>query len=145
MRVDRRHGRIDDFDFSRRQRGSELGRQEPVKTVAFVGEAQCCRSPQDVDPDQLRTALDGKGIFPRADIQRLRIELVSERRVFLVVSLAVDVDFVEVVERCSDTNDRQAQLEQDEEEQRDYEDRNECEDDFLDEMASRRRRFDSNG
>ena len=71
--------------------------------------------------------------------------MVSKIRVFLVVSLSVDVNFVEVVERRSDTKDGEAQFEQDEEEQGDQDGRNKCEDEFFDEMASRRRRWDSNG
>ena len=69
MRVDRRHGRIDDLDLSRRQRCIELGRQEPIKTVVFVRKTQGRRPTQDVDPDRLRAALYGKGVFPGADIQ----------------------------------------------------------------------------
>ena len=145
VRVDRRHGRIDDFDLSRRQRSSELGRQEPIKAVVFVGKTEGCRTTEDIDPDHLRTALYGKGVFPRGDIQRRGIKLVSKIGVFLVVSLTLDIDLMEEVERRSDTKDREAQLQQDEEEQGDYENRNECKDNFFDEMASRRRRMDSNG
>ena len=56
--------------------------------------------------------------------------MVSEIRVFLVVSLAIDVNFMEIAERCSDTSKRKAQLEQREKEQGDHNDRNECEGNF---------------
>jgi hypothetical protein len=62
----------------------------------------------DIDPEQIRAALRGEGVFEGTDIQRRRIELVSEIRVFLVVRPAVDVNLVEVVERFPDAKSREA-------------------------------------
>lgn len=62
--------------------------------------------------------------------------MVSEIRVFLVMSLAIDVKLMEKVEGGSDTGKREAQFEQYEEEQRDQDGRYECEDYFLDGTAS---------
>ena len=44
--------------------------------------------------------------------------------------LAVDVNFMEIVERCPNTECRETELEQNEEKQRDYNDRYECEGNF---------------
>ena len=62
--------------------------------------------------------------------------MVSEIRIVLVVRFALDVNFVEIVERCSDTKNSEAQLNQNEEEQRDQDGRYKCEDYFLDGTAS---------
>ena len=95
-----------------------------------MGEAQRCRPSQNVDSDQIRTTLFGKGVFHGADIQRRRVELVSEIRVFLVVRLAIDVNLVKEVERRSDTGNREAQLKKYEEKQGYDYDRNEREGNF---------------
>jgi hypothetical protein len=52
------------------------------------------------------------------------------------VRLAVDVNFVEIFERCPNAKKLETELKQNEEKQRDQDDRNECEDYFFDEMAS---------
>ena len=44
---------------------------------------------------------------------------------------AIDVDLIEIVERRPNSKNCEAELEQNEEEHRDYNDRNECEDNFL--------------
>ena len=92
-------------------------------------------SSQNVDSEQLGATLNRKGILQRSDIQRWRIELVGKIRVVLVVGFAVDVDFAEVFERGSNAEEPETQLEQNEEEQGDYENRNEREGNFLDEIS----------
>jgi hypothetical protein len=52
------------------------------------------------------------------------------------VRLAVDVNFVEIFERCPNVKKLETELKQNEEKQRDQDGRNECEDYFFDEMAS---------
>ena len=116
--------------------------------MVLMGDALRGRSPQNVDSDHVRTTLLGEGIVRGADIQRRRKELVSELRVFLVVRYAIDVNFMEIVERRSNAKNRETQLKQNEEKQRDQNGCNKCEDNFLNEMAPgdlRRLRLDSNG
>ena len=106
-------------------------------------EAHRRRSPQNVNSKQLRATLYRKRILQRPDIQQWRIELVREIRVILVVRFAIDVNFVEIVERCPNAEQPETQLEQNEEEQGDNKNRNECEDYLLDETAPTRRWLDS--
>ena len=66
--IDRGHCQVDDFDSPRGQRGPELGREQPVKAVVLVREALRGRSPQDVNPEQIRATLFGEGVLKRTDI-----------------------------------------------------------------------------
>jgi len=86
--------------------------------VIFVGEALRGGSTQNVDSYQLTTTLYRKSIFTGGNIQRRRIELIGEIRVFLVVRLAIDVNFVEIVERRTNARKPETDLQQNEEQQR---------------------------
>jgi len=133
--IDRRHGRVDNLDSFRGQSSPELGSKESVNPMVVEGEAHRRGPPEDVDSNQLRTALFGKRVLQGTNVQRRRKELVGEIRIFLVVRYAIDVNLVEVVERCSDTRNREPQLQQSEEEQRDQDGRNEYVDNFLNGIA----------
>jgi hypothetical protein len=56
--------------------------------------------------------------------------LVGEIRVFLIVRLAIDINFMKIVESCSNVEDLETDLKHNEEEQGDYNDRNEREGNF---------------
>ena len=103
--------------------------------MVSMREAHRRGSSQDVDSQQLGATLYRKCILQRSDIQRWRIELIREIRVILVVRFAIDVNFVEILERSPNAEEPETQLEQNEEEQRDYENRNEREGNFLDEIS----------